>query len=371
MREVGRGHRPDRIALDRIPVTELNVLATTINVMVEQIDARDEDLRLVHLALAASEQHHRELAENVTDMIAKLAPDFTYIYVSPACKRLLGFEPYELLGRGTRGLVHNDDWALVDATLQAPLRSGADESFATYRAIRKDGAEIWLESSIRRFPDGTGYVVVTRDISERKRFETALEQANAKLEVFARQDALTGLANRRLFDETLRTEWERSRRDRTCLGLLLFDIDHFKSYNDTLGHQAGDECLRLVGKALATMQRRPGDVMARYGGEEFGLILPNADLVGVADVGERVVQAIRSLALPHPKDKLSIVTVSGGGASTMAFGSETCSPEALLHAADVALYEAKRSGRDRLRVDDAGRPGARPVMLLPAPFSVS
>ena len=363
IREVGLGDRPRRVASDGIPIKELHVLATTINAMVDKIDSRDEELRSMHLALAASEQHHRELAENATDMISRLSPDFTRTYVSPSCKRLLGFEPEELIGRAARGIVHPDDWPLLDVTLNAPLRSGADDSCATYRASRKDGGEIWLESSSRRLPDGSGFVVVTRDVSERKRFEAALEEANARLEVHAHQDALTGLANRRVFNEALHTDWARSRRERNSISLILADIDFFKDYNDTLGHQAGDDCLRLVGKALASVRSRPGDIVARYGGEEFAAILPSTDLAGAEAVGERMLQAVRSLRIPHPKNPSLIVTVSVGVAYSEMLPINARSPDGLLQTADNALYQAKRGGRNTIRMS------YDPVSICPDPNS--
>lgn len=364
VRRFGHGMRPDRIATGQIAIRELRSLATTINVMVDEIEQRDLDLKSIHAALATSEQHHRALAENVSDMITRLAPDCTRVYVSPACKRLLGYEPEELIGRTPQAIVHPDDWPLLDATLNAPLRRGEEDSRACYRAVRKDGTALWLESRGSRLPDGSGFVVVTRDISERKHFEAALEEANARLEVHALQDALTGLANRRRFDQAMEAEWKRNLREGGCLGLLLIDVDCFKLYNDALGHPAGDECLRLIAAAVSGAVRRPGDLAARYGGEEFAVILPKTDLQGAAYVGELVAEAVRSLRIPHPMSAAAVVTVSIGAASDELDRENMLVADDLVQKADSALYDAKKCGRNIVRLASASASPANPALTL-------
>ncbi|MES1149612.1 MAG: GGDEF domain-containing protein, partial [Bradyrhizobium guangdongense] len=134
----------------------------------------------------------------------------------------------------------------------------------------------------------------------------------------------------------------------TSLSLLLIDVDHFKAYNDHYGHQAGDGCLRALGRILATQVKRPADLAARYGGEEFALLLPNTDAAGCAQVGEQVREALHDLAILHAQNPPSrVVTVSTGGA-TIAPSETMTECSALLTAADRALYAAKDGGRDRL-----------------------
>lgn len=195
--------------------------------------------------------------------------------------------------------------------------------------------------------DGTpGIVTQFKDISDRKQAEAALAKANVALARMARFDSLTQLPNRRSFDETLQQEWRRLAREEKDLSLILCDIDCFKQYNDTYGHQAGDDCLRKVAQALEDCVRRAGDMACRYGGEEFIFLLPNTPLEGAAGFAERVRQAVELLALPHSSSHVSpVVTLSLGVAAQVP--SADIDPEALIKVADDALYKAKDSGRNR------------------------
>lgn len=174
---------------------------------------------------------------------------------------------------------------------------------------------------------------------------TVQKEAQHALERLAMYDGLTGIANRRCFDQTLRNEWEQARRTLGNLSLLLVDVDNFKQYNDTYGHLAGDECLKRVAIALSG-HVRAYDMVARYGGEEFAFILPNETLSGAQTVAERVRVAVErsvpaDLALP-------------GGQTTVSIGAAACdaariaSPEELVACADAALYRAKKEGRNRV-----------------------
>jgi diguanylate cyclase (GGDEF)-like protein len=169
------------------------------------------------------------------------------------------------------------------------------------------------------------------------------------LEALATEDGLTGLANRRCFDERLLEEWNRACREKTPLSLLLIDVDQFKIYNDELGHPAGDACLRAVARVLAAQAHRASDLAARYGGEEFALLLPNTDAAGCARIGEGVRRALREACIPHPLNLPSgRVTVSLGGAICRPGNDRSTGRTALVEAADRALYAAKDGGRDRL-----------------------
>ena len=174
----------------------------------------------------------------------------------------------------------------------------------------------------------------------------ALARANAELEQLARIDGLTGIPNRRVFEQTLAREWARCRRDRKAMALILLDVDHFKAYNDHYGHQGGDECLRRVADAVASAARRPVDLAARYGGEEFALVLPDTDADGARHVAERVRAAIHAAAIPHAASATgSHVTVSLGVA--LARFADDADADAVVQRADAALYRAKSAGRDR------------------------
>jgi diguanylate cyclase (GGDEF)-like protein len=167
-------------------------------------------------------------------------------------------------------------------------------------------------------------------------------------------DAMTDVANRRSFDEELAMEWRRSTRTHSQLSLLMVDIDGFKAFNDALGHQAGDDCLRAVAKAITDCVRRAADTVARYGGEEFVVLLPDTDAYGAAILAERIRVSVEQRNVAHPTMARGCVTVSIGIA-TMG-GKETTDPSTLIKAADAALYQAKRDGRNRVRVAEPQTP---------------
>jgi diguanylate cyclase (GGDEF)-like protein len=176
---------------------------------------------------------------------------------------------------------------------------------------------------------------------------TEQAEENQALARIARQDGLTQLANRRTLDEALEQEWRRASREHWPLALLMVDVDHFKLYNDRLGHPAGDACLRSLARLLSEVAGRAGDVAARYGGEEFALLLPATDLHGARVIGETLRTALLHCRIAHPASPSGQLTVSIGVAAHVPTGAED-GPELLVAAADHALYRAKGSGRDRV-----------------------
>lgn len=179
-----------------------------------------------------------------------------------------------------------------------------------------------------------------------------LENSNAVLHQRSSVDGLTGVANRRVFDETLASEWTRALRNGGPLSVILVDIDHFKRHNDQYGHQAGDECLRAVAQTLAGTVKRSGDVVARYGGEEFAVILPGVEVKGAVAVAERIRQLVEQIRLAHVGSMTGRdVTVSLGVAATVP--TRGASPHSLLEAADQALYQAKAVGRNQVIVAES------------------
>lgn len=186
-------------------------------------------------------------------------------------------------------------------------------------------------------------------------YRAAIDQAefdmvlnNRKLTTLSTTDTLTGLANRRKLDETLSREWDRMRRSGLPLSFVMCDVDHFKIYNDNLGHQAGDVCLQKVATAMQAALVRPGDLVARYGGEEFAVVLPDTDAQGAHQVAETLRQAVGALRIPHvPEKGVAFLSVSLG-VTCSAEGSPADSPTILLRKADEALYLAKASGRDQV-----------------------
>lgn len=187
----------------------------------------------------------------------------------------------------------------------------------------------------------------TRKYEQLRRTETLLQEANEELFRLATTDALTGIANRRSFDDHLEREWRRMIREQSLLSLLMGDIDFFKNYNDLYGHQAGDACLRAVALAIRGRAVRPGDFIARYGGEEFVVILPGTPAAGALHIAEEIRRAVRALAIPHADSRVdAFVTLSLGVAQAVPTAGRT--PETLLQAADRALYAAKNQGRNRV-----------------------
>jgi diguanylate cyclase (GGDEF)-like protein len=213
----------------------------------------------------------------------------------------------------------------------------------------------------RRFsqPQRIGSAVVGRvwsfsDITNQKKAEVALEESNRKLEVLSTTDSLTGIANRRCFDETLTQEYARQARSGTELSLIMLDIDHFKLFNDYYGHVAGDECLRQIGRVMADCAARVADLPARYGGEEFICILPETDSDGAVGIAEKIRMSIQNLCIPHKESPVAKVITASLGVVTV-----TCSIGGsvvdIISQADAQLYRAKSDGRNRVAYQQSTR----------------
>jgi diguanylate cyclase (GGDEF)-like protein len=184
-------------------------------------------------------------------------------------------------------------------------------------------------------------------VKARVRTHLELKRYQDVLRRLACLDGLTGIGNRRRFDELLEQEWRRAARTGQPLALILADVDDFKAYNDHYGHLAGDECLRLVASTLAAAIKRSMDLLARYGGEEFACLLPETDLTGAVVVARRLVTAVAELRIPHAySGAAACVTISAGVASIIP--SQDGSASALVQAADTCLYRAKKEGRNRV-----------------------
>ena len=177
--------------------------------------------------------------------------------------------------------------------------------------------------------------------------ESLLEEKAKELEELSFTDGLTTLRNRRFFDIHFTVEWKRARRNRTFVALLMIDIDYFKAINDTYGHDGGDACLREIGKVIAGQMRRTGDIAARYGGEEFVVMLANTDLAGARAVANRMLEAIRQIVVSLGGREI-LVKCSIGGCSVVPGDAES---SRLIKAADMLLYRAKESGRNRVIVE--------------------
>nr|WP_315216632.1 diguanylate cyclase [uncultured Duganella sp.] len=275
-----------------------------------------------------------------------------------ACERLTAVEAWEVLGTSDhwRGFYHEQRTTLADLVLQG---RGADPH--DQRRASPDGnlrAENWcdmprigrrryLAADASPIVDNEGKLLAVvetlRDVTDEKCAQVALEQ-------LATRDGLTGLANRRCFDNTLYAEWQRALRQQQPLSLLMVDVDNFKQYNDAYGHLGGDECLQRIAKAVAS-EMRTNDLVARYGGEEFAVILPNQSLKGAAIVAERIRCRVEQLHMPNLGTEGHVVTVSIGAATALAAPDNDASQ--LVAAADSALYRAKHMGRNRISLPSA------------------
>ena len=307
-------------------------------------------------------EQDRAFASKLLEMLAVpafvLDRDCRVIVWNRACERLTGMAAATVLGT-------TDHWrSFYDArrpTLaDLVMQQRTDEVDRLYVRAHSDApgsgqlcAETWCDmphSGHRRYLaanaspifDERGAIVAVvqtlRDMTEEKTAQMALEQ-------LATRDGLTGLANRRCFDDTLRAEWARALRQHQPLSLLMVDVDNFKAYNDAHGHLGGDECLKRITAAVAS-EMRANDLVARYGGEEFAVILPNQSLKGAAIVAERIRSRVERLHLPHARNERGHVTVSIGAATAIA--ASDSDPSQLVATADAALYRAKHMGRNRI-----------------------
>jgi diguanylate cyclase (GGDEF)-like protein/PAS domain S-box-containing protein len=298
---------------------------------------------------------HAMVTENSRDVIILSDFDGRPNYISPAILSLTGWSPEETIYRGFHEVAHPDDLPRIEALVDKLRRDAnsilAKSAMIEYRVQERTGGYIWVESSLRVLRDPatgirSGILIIVRDISERKVAEELLLQAHSAVERLAIVDALTGLANRRRFDESLAAEWHRAMRDHAPLSLLLIDADHFKLYNDSYGHVRGDSCLRQIAESAQQVVSRPGDLVARYGGEEFAVLLPGTANEGAMKVAADVCEALRLLSLPHSANAPGIVTISIGCATIVPELGQL--PQILIEAADLALYNAKRGGRDQV-----------------------
>ncbi|WP_439816530.1 diguanylate cyclase domain-containing protein [Zavarzinia sp. CC-PAN008] len=311
------------------------------------------DLRSAHASLGASEQRFRHLAANISDVVAVHRLDSTLVYVTPSIEKVLGHRPQDVTGRSALSLIEPRDVAHIEDVIRRLATSPPDTAMHLEVRLRHaDGRWVWMESAMRLLDEADGPVVLvaSRDITERRLVMDRLAAARAELDRLAHTDSLTGIGNRRRFDEALEHEWRRAERWTVPLTLMIVDVDCFKLFNDTYGHLAGDECLRQVAQAINLTFTRPGDCVARYGGEEFAVLLPGMGLDAARKLGERLRAAIEAMAIPHAANSAAgVVTASIGVAVAFDPGSvpvQAC-PADLVRTADALLYAAKRGGRNR------------------------
>ena len=294
-------------------------------------------------ALAESDARFRALAESTSDLVCLHDPDGTYQYLSPSLRRLLGYEPDELIGDHPIERVHPEDRALVEQMYETAARSGAKTVDFTYRIRRRGGAFVWFESVLTPILGRDGEVVQlqssSRDVTERKRTEEELVR-------LAFHDELTGLPNRALLLDRIGQALAVTRRTRQSIAVLFIDLDGFKSVNTTIGHYAGDATLVAVAERLTGMVR-PGDTLARLASDEFVMLCTGVDGVGGASVvASRILHALNQPFTVYGR------TVDLTASIGIAVSSGGYDPHRLVENADTAMHEAKRAGRNRYTVFD-------------------
>ncbi len=345
-----------------------SIMAYPMGAVVAERRRMNQAIADKHAKLARNEKLYRLLADNASDMITRVRFDGRRVYVSPSVTNVLGWSVAEAMRPDWQTNCHPDDIPGFVAVRER-LRENADAREVTnrYRFRRKDGSWAWLEARMHLVRNSDGkpheFVAHSRDITQQKEAEQALEVAMEKLAEQVMTDGLTGVANRRRFDESFALEWRRSLRTGEPFCVLMIDADHFKGFNDRYGHQAGDDCLRAIATTIATNIRRAHDLVARYGGEEFVVILPATDLDGALVVGRQIRAAIEDMEITHEANADGVVTASIGVARAVPELSSR--PESLIEAADAALYVAKRNGRNRVEVAHPDRGDAVVVPLLP------
>jgi len=269
-------------------------------------------------------------------------------YIGPQIEKLLGWSQSSwATAQDWIDRIHPDDRDATANLCIAQSEHGVDHE-ADYRALTADGGYVWVRDVVHVLREGgvtkalVGFIF---DISERKKMEDVLVRLNKQLESLSLQDALTSLANRRMYDQTMEVEWSRSQRKREPISLIIIDIDEFKQYNDYYGHAKGDECLVKVAQALDGVASRTTDLLARYGGEEFVLMLPNTDRESARLLAERCRQAVIDRHIDHAASSVSDRVTISAGVSTVV-PSENSHPSSIFDSADKMLYQAKQRGRN-------------------------
>lgn len=308
---------------------------STLANLAEQLEGETE----ARLAAEKDLIKYQAALDDASDAIMILAPDGEIIYVNMS---------FGLRFHVTREDAAEFDWlqlfrdkqAAKQAFLSACGGSNVKEEFEISYGDDRFPARISLSMILDDDYDQLGILFLITDISEQKKLEN-------KLTELATLDGLTGLSNRRNFDDVYTSEWVRSKRSGESVGVIMIDIDHFKLYNDTYGHQQGDICLKKVAETLKVIPGRPHDLVARYGGEEFVCMLPITNSEGVRYIAELMRKSVAGLKLDHEKSSVCpYVTISIG--YCCAVPSDSLSSEQMLEIADDALYQSKNSGRNRI-----------------------
>ena len=313
--------------------------------------------------LIESEEQYRSILNASPDDITITDLEGRILMISPAAKKMFGYELTfdSFIGMQLLDFIVPEDVERARSNILRMYQGNTNKP-NEYHGIRKDKSifDIEVNSGFVRNANGQPIrmVFIVRDITERKRAELHIQELVQQLEaerniaqVNSITDSLTGLANRRYFDLALNTEFYRVKRSGETLSLIMIDVDHFKKFNDSYGHLAGDDCLVKIGSMLKSIVGRAPDIVARYGGEEFVVILPETESFGAKALAERIRKGVEVLGIPHAtSETAAFVTVSLGVVSVNT--TYLISPKQIVAMADEALYFAKSLGRNRTIVSD-------------------
>jgi len=353
----------------RIPVIFMSARSDTDDVVagfdIGAVDYIAKPLRMAEvcarvraqLQIRSNSETQEEQAERLRTIVNHMAEGLLIIeadgriqYTNPACDHYLGYRENELAGLSIAELLspmvtqeYLDYFAMHAANPDTAHNHGTREVAIRHRTGHALSMDLTLTPMYLRQPL---YIGLLHDITHHKQSEDALQRA-------AYLDPLTKIANRRHFDSFLEKEWQRSVRNGGVLSLVVLDVDHFKLYNDSLGHPAGDTCLQQVAQTIDSHACRPGDLAARYGGEEFVMLFSETEADSAMLLAETIRATIEALHLPHPRSTTSAwITVSIGVATIRPHQLDN--REALFVAADRALYVAKEAGRNQVRATSSG-----------------
>ncbi|MBL8571719.1 MAG: diguanylate cyclase [Phreatobacter sp.] len=330
--------------------------------MLRELASRQRLLRTV----SSREAEFRLLAEASNDMVSRIAFDGTLTYVSPSSQRILGWSSEELVGGQALAGLSPEDRSTVESVVADLKRGSKSEAMIAYRTRHRTTGTVWLESSlsVTRDPQTgrvNGVVAISRDVTEHKQLEGHLSR-------LATLDSLTGLANRRFLDDRAERELALARQTANPVSLVLIDADHFKAFNDTYGHLAGDNCLQQIAAVIQSHSTRPGDLAARYGGEEFALLLADTDADGAMVVAQRIRAAVEELGIPHVGNSAAGVVTVSLGVATASVTTKLRTLKDVIRQSDQALYRAKEAGRNRA-LDDRElmqSPTLQPSLAIPS-----
>jgi diguanylate cyclase (GGDEF)-like protein len=325
----------------------------TERIKILAVDDRPENLLAIEALLDGPEVEVVKATSGQEALGRMLGEDFALVLLDVQMPEMDGFETAELMRghKNTRGV------PIIFATAiskeQKHIFRGYDAGAVDYMFkpldpdILRSKVDVFLQLYRQRRTLQDKTRELDAKIQELEKLRRQLERSNALLERLSAIDGLTGIYNRRRFDEVLDLEWRRAQRHQKPISLIFVDLDCFKNYNDHYGHLAGDDCLRHAAEVMSSVLKRPSDTMARYGGEEFAAILPDTTAKDAAALAEQMRAGVQALDMDHACSFVShCVTVSMGVACMIP--ERGSAPSTLVAAADTALYEAKQTGRNRV-----------------------